>query len=254
MQLFATARGPHVSAHRGFSAAAPENTLAALDRAAAAGATVAEIDVRLARDGHLVLMHDDSLDRTTNGSGRICDLPLEAIRRLDAGSWFGRDFAGEPVPTLDEALQRCAGRLGLLVEIKTLAVSDSRLVGAVIDSVIRNDAQEAVALASFDHPTLAEIHRRQPVWPLEMIYHCRLVDTVHAARACGATLVSMEPEYCVAEDVAILHQAGIAVLTTVLSEQHGQELLACGVDFIESHDVELAVRVARTGRNRAIAV
>ena len=90
--------GPFISAHRGYSAAAPENTIAALEAARLAGATVAEIDVRLCRDGELVLMHDATIDRTTDGSGPVGALSLAELRRLDAGSWFDRKFAGTPVP------------------------------------------------------------------------------------------------------------------------------------------------------------
>jgi glycerophosphoryl diester phosphodiesterase len=254
MQLLVTAGAvPFVSAHRGFSARAPENTLAALERAAAAGATVAEIDVQLTRDSHLVLMHDLTVDRTTDGKGRVADLTLAQIRPLDAGRWFGRDFVGERVPTLDEALQCCAGRMGLLVELKTLEHRDPRIVDAVIRAVAANDARDRAVIASFDHPTLASIHRRAPDLALEMIHHCHLVDTVHAARDCGALLVSVEPEYCVADDVAALHAAGIAVLTTVLSEEHGRELCAQGLDFLESDNVELAVRAASQGAMRRSA-
>jgi hypothetical protein len=94
--------------------------------------------------------------------------------------------------------------------------------------------------AGFDHVTLAEIHRRQPQFRLEMILHCRLADHVNAARAAGSILVSHEPEYCVKSDVAEMHAAGIAVLTTLLSKEHGRELLDMGVDFFESDNAQLA--------------
>src|SRR6202011_2274199 len=95
MELLRTAgRPPFTSAHRGHSTGAPANTRAALDAAWRAGATVAEIDVRMTRDGELVLLHDRTLDRTTTGDGPASACTLPELEQLDAGGWFGRAFAG----------------------------------------------------------------------------------------------------------------------------------------------------------------
>ncbi len=102
--------GVIVVAHRGSVHLAPENTLAAIEKAIEQGADLIEIDIRQTRDGHLVLMHDATVDRTTDGSGRVADMTLAQIKRLDAGSWFHPRFAGERVPTLAEALQAMEGR------------------------------------------------------------------------------------------------------------------------------------------------
>jgi glycerophosphoryl diester phosphodiesterase len=243
-------RPPFTSAHRGHSAAAPENTLAALDAAWRAGATVAEIDVRMSRDGQLVLMHDRTLDRTTNGRGAVSAMTAAELGRLDAGSWFGPAFAGEPIPRLDTVLAWARGRIGLLVELKIFPERDPRYLPRVIDTFRALDVAAGSAIASFDHRVLAAVHAAEPAWPIEMIYNARLADPVAAARACGATLVSLEPEFCLAEDVAAMHQAGLAVLTTVLSLEHAAELDAMGVDFIEADDAGLlqsAVALSQAG-------
>src|SRR5271156_1995633 len=91
-------------AHRGASGHAPENTLAAFRKAIAQGVAFIETDLQLTRDTHLVAIHDDTVNRTTNGQGAVHDLSLEEIRKLDAGSWFGSEFAGERIPTLEEIL------------------------------------------------------------------------------------------------------------------------------------------------------
>ncbi|MEX2187098.1 MAG: glycerophosphodiester phosphodiesterase family protein [Pirellulales bacterium] len=112
---------PHrveIISHRGNSCCAPENTLAAIDAAFNAGASHMEIDVRLTADGVAVLMHDDALDRTTNGTGNVASMTLAQLKQVDAGSWFGPDFAGTTVPTLAEALQTAAGRGRLLLDVK----------------------------------------------------------------------------------------------------------------------------------------
>lgn len=86
-------------AHRGASGYAPENTLAAFDKAIELGADMIETDVRQTKDGHLVLFHDPSVKRTTNGQGLVSELTLAELKALDAGSWFGREFAGQRIPT-----------------------------------------------------------------------------------------------------------------------------------------------------------
>src|SRR5215813_5859761 len=91
---------PFTSAHRGFSTIAPENTMPALEAAWKAGATVAEIDVRLSRDGELVLMHDRGLERTTDGRGPVSEMSWAELQRLDAGRWFTDSFAGTRIPSL----------------------------------------------------------------------------------------------------------------------------------------------------------
>ena len=105
---------PFTSAHRGFSTAAPENTIAALDAAWKAGATAVEIDVRLSSDGELLLMHDRDVKRTTNGRGPVSELSWAELQRLDAGSWFGERFTGERIPSLEEVLTWARGKVGLL--------------------------------------------------------------------------------------------------------------------------------------------
>jgi len=110
---------PAVIGHRGAAARAPENTLAGFRAAKALGCRWVEFDVRLTADNALVVCHDDALARTTGARGSISQLPLAAIRALDAGNWFAPEFTGEPVPTLDETLTLCAELgLGTNVEIK----------------------------------------------------------------------------------------------------------------------------------------
>jgi glycerophosphoryl diester phosphodiesterase len=113
---------PPVIGHRGAAGAAPENTLAGIRKARELGATWIEFDVKLTKDGHAILFHDDCLERTTDGRGAVAATTLADFRRLDAGSWFGAAFRGEPVPTFEQALALCADLgLGINVEIKPCA-------------------------------------------------------------------------------------------------------------------------------------
>ncbi|UUP15651.1 glycerophosphodiester phosphodiesterase [Nitratireductor thuwali] len=109
---------PLVVCHRGASHHAPENTFAAADKAIELGADYVELDVRESADGVLYVMHDRTVDRTTNGSGQIAAMSSAEIDRLDAGSWFGSDFAGEKVPRLSDYLVNLKGRAGAYIEIK----------------------------------------------------------------------------------------------------------------------------------------
>ena len=109
---------PLVIAHRGASAAAPENTIAAFERAIADGADAIELDVHLSRDDHPVVIHDETLERTTDGSGSVRAHTMRELKRLDAGAWRGPAFAGQRLQTLQEVLERFRGRTRFWIELK----------------------------------------------------------------------------------------------------------------------------------------
>ncbi|HKW54244.1 MAG TPA: glycerophosphodiester phosphodiesterase family protein, partial [Stellaceae bacterium] len=112
-------RWPRIIGHRGAALTAPENTLAGFCMAAALNVEWVEFDVRLTSDGRCILLHDDTLDRTTNGRGPVSRLTFDEVRRLDAGSWFSPDFAGQPVPGLEETIGLLAQlNVGAVVELK----------------------------------------------------------------------------------------------------------------------------------------
>jgi glycerophosphoryl diester phosphodiesterase len=118
-------------AHRGYSAAYPENTLVAEGAAFAAGADLVEIDLQKTSDGAVVILHDDTLDRTTDGSGLVADHTLADLAPLDAGSWFAPEFAGEPIPTLDQALGAAIGEGPLLLDQKSGLTFGSEIASAL---------------------------------------------------------------------------------------------------------------------------
>ncbi|MCL6609799.1 MAG: glycerophosphoryl diester phosphodiesterase, partial [Geminicoccaceae bacterium] len=159
---------PRVIAHRGASSRAPENTLAAFRSAREAGAAMVELDARLARDGVLVVIHDSTLDRTTDGHGRVIETDSAEIRRLDAGSWFDPRFRGERVPTLEEALALLA-RLGLAVNVELKAdPGEERRTGAeaarLVERVWPADGPP-VLISSFEEDALAAARREAPELP-----------------------------------------------------------------------------------------
>ncbi len=125
-------RAVDVIAHRGASEYAPENTLAAFAMAEEMGADWIELDCRLTRDGEVIVMHDDTLDRTTNGSGYVREASLHEIKQLDAGAWFEDKWRGERVPTLEQALAQAKWKVGVYIEIKDTA-DDAPLISDIFD-------------------------------------------------------------------------------------------------------------------------
>ncbi len=143
-------------AHRGASGdgLAPENTLTAIEKAIEIGVDAVEIDVHLTADGEVVVIHDRTVDRTTNGSGPVDQMTLAELKRLDAGSWFTREFAGERVPTLQEVLDLVGWRALLLIEAKTEEAAERAV------TIIRSmRAQSRVVMQSFLGPAVRSINR-----------------------------------------------------------------------------------------------
>lgn len=152
-------------AHRGFSGKAPENTLAYHSMAIAMPYVHwMEIDVQLSKDGVPVVIHDYTLDRTTNGHGKVKNMDWEYIRRLDAGSWKGRSFQGERVPSLEEVLSLASGRLRLNIELKTVGDMYPGIEKTVTDLISAKGMRDDVILTSFDTGALKKSRKLIPVF------------------------------------------------------------------------------------------
>ena len=142
-------------AHRGASSYAPENTFAAYDKALAMSVNHVELDVHLTRDGHIVVIHDDTVDRTTDAQGRVADFTLDELRSMDAGSWFASEYAGERIRSLGETLEHYKGRLHFHIEIKQREVTGG-LARRTIDMVRGYDLTDSVTITSFRKEWLEE--------------------------------------------------------------------------------------------------
>lgn len=162
-----------VQAHRGASAIAPENTIAAFRAAAEAGAKWVELDVALSADGTLMVIHDDSVDRTSSGKGSLGALTSAEIGALDGGAWFDPRFAGERIPTLAEAIA-ALGELGLSanVEIKQHAHHKSldQLVRSVQAEIARRAPTTRIMISSFDAEALKAMHALEPELEMAMLW------------------------------------------------------------------------------------
>ena len=152
---------PWIIGHRGYRAKYPENTLAAFQAAIAAGARMIELDVALSRDRHLVVIHDATLERTTNGHGFVADFSLAELKQLDAGSWFHADFADQHLPELSEVLDLAKGRVFVNIEIKSHAYEPHHPPDAIEKQVValvkQKKVADAVLISSFDCNILKQL-------------------------------------------------------------------------------------------------
>ena len=171
MNLFLQPRSqPLIIAHRGSSAHAPENTLAAFQLAAEQGADAIELDVDLTRDGHAIIMHDATIDRTTDGSGAVNALTLEEIRRVDAGAWKSAAFKGERVPLLAEVFAAVGQRVLINVEVKSTSLRSNGVEAKVAALVQQHDLFERVIISSFNPFALRRIKQIEPRLACGLLY------------------------------------------------------------------------------------
>jgi glycerophosphoryl diester phosphodiesterase len=227
-------------AHRGLSARAPENTLAALRLAVMERADALEWDVQASADGVPILLHDDTLDRTTNGSGRADALSLAELRSLDAGSWFDRSYAGQPIPSLAEALAFAAGRRGRIYpELK--AGMGASVVGRVVDEIDAAGWSRGATVISLDWEALAEVRRRGSLRLGFIVERAEDFDrAVALAREDGNAIVDPDRRVLLEEPerAARATAQGVPLATwTVNDAAEASALLAMGVGGLTTDDV-----------------
>jgi glycerophosphoryl diester phosphodiesterase len=215
---------PLIIAHRGDSAHRPENTLASFASALEVGADIVELDVQLTKDARLAVIHDPTVDRTTDGTGPVRELTLQELRALSAGypARFGSAYAGERVPTLEEVLGFLKGRARALIEIKRESISDDAQGGVealCVEAVRRAHMSGDVALISFDARALVRCRELGPEVKRGHIFHRATADEVVAgARAVECDLVMPEKAMLSDELVRLAKQARLNVATWVVDE------------------------------------
>lgn len=223
-----------VAAHRGDRSVAPENTLPAVQAALDGSFDYVEVDVGLTSDGHAVLLHDETLDRTTDGAGPLAAHTLAQVRELDAGAWYGPEYAGTRVATVDEflALLATSAKRGL-VELKgawTPAAAE-----ALAASVHAHGLADRLAVASFDARSLALIQDAAPQLPRMAVLRALPHDTVAAARSLGVRGIIASGKAVLGAPHVIqeLHDAGLRIAVYTLNDDvKWQNALDLGVDGI----------------------
>jgi len=221
-----------VIAHRGDSAHRPENTLASFASALELGAQLVEFDVQLTRDGHPVVLHDPTLDRTTSGRGPVADRTLAEVRALSAGypSRFGDAYAGERVPTLTEALAFLRGRARVMVELKRESVRDDphdSVEARAVAEVRRTGMVGEVAFLSFERRALLRCLEQAPEVPRGHVFYRATPDeVVRGAREVECDIVMPEKGMLTDELYQVVRAAGLKLATWVVDDP--EELRALG--------------------------
>ena len=224
-------------AHRGASTHAPENTLAAFQLAADQGADGIEFDAKVSRDGVVVILHDATVDRTTDGTGRVSTLSLAELKHLDAGAKFNSKFAGERIPTLEEIFDAVSDRLILNIELTNYASRDDELELKVIDLVARRNLADRVMVSSFNPLSLRKVKQAAPHIVCGLLYSPD--NPIYLRQTWGAPLIpdleARHPEYSLvdADFVRKCHARGQKVnVWTVNEEADMWRMIEAGVDAI----------------------
>ena len=234
--------------HRGASAYAPENTLAAFNLAFDMGADGVELDVSLTKDRVPVIIHDDRVDRTTDGRGAVRDLTLAEIKRLDAGAKFDAKFRGEKIPTLAEVLST-AGKRGIVnIELKSGTLSNVGLEVVAIARVIEETgAADRVIVSSFNHFALHRMHALIPRVPLGLLYFNRVpISYPQEALRPLARPTALHPRFVVVTPQFMRWARGkhYQVNTWTVDEpEEMRRLIALGVDSIMTNKPDVLCHV-----------
>ncbi|WP_017349973.1 glycerophosphodiester phosphodiesterase [Pantoea sp. A4] len=233
---------PHIVAHRGGGKLAPENTLAAIDVGAEYGHTMIEFDAKLSQDNHIFLLHDDTLDRTSDGWGVAGDLPWNKLQQLDAGGWYSATFSGERLPELAAVAARCLQH-GMManIEIKPTTGVETE-TGRQVAQAARQlwQGQTDPLLSSFSYEALEAAMQAEPDLPRGLLldeWHDNWEEMTSALKCVS---LHLNHRLLNAERTAAIKQAGLRILVyTVNSPERASELLAWGVDAICTDRIDI---------------
>jgi glycerophosphoryl diester phosphodiesterase len=235
-------------AHRGASSLAPENTMAAFRKAVELGADGIELDVQMTKDGKLVVIHDEQLDRTTNGKGFVKDFTLAEIKDLDAGSWFSDGYKGERIPTLEEVISEFSGvNLFYDIELKSGVILYPGIEEKVIKLIENQKLIDNAVISSFNHYSLVDCKEINPEIKTGVLYVAGLYEPWNYAEALGCYSVhplfyGLKPEI-----VMGLKLTGYAIFAwTVNDIKHMAGLMRGGIDAIIT-DRPQDFKIAREG-------
>lgn len=226
---------PKIVAHRGGGKLAPENTLAAIDIGAHYGHTMIEFDAKLSQDGQIFLLHDDTLERTSNGWGIAGDLRWDQLVNVDAGSWFSDQFAGEPLPLLSQVAERCLQH-GMMANIEIKPTTGLEYeTGTAVAIAARGlwQRQTAPLLSSFAIEALQAAQQAAPELPRGLLLDSWREDWLALTTELGCVSIHLNHKLLDESRVAMLKAAGLHILVyTVNSPARAAQLLQWGVDAI----------------------
>ncbi len=215
-----TTRGarPFLIAHRGASAGAPEHTIAAYEAAIRAGADALELDVRLSADDQLVVIHDETLERTTSGRGRVRARTLRELKRLDAGRWFGRAFRGQRIQTLSEVIERFRDRAAFGVELKGGSDFYPGIEERLVGLLQIYEVTDRTLVVSYDHHALLRCRALDPDVRTSAAVVGRLLDPSALAPPGTLNAISLQADLLTERDVAACRAAGLECYVWVVND------------------------------------
>ncbi len=207
-----------VMAHRGYSSKAPENTMPAFELALEAGSGGIELDVHLTKDGEVVVIHDHTLDRTTDGKGPVESFTMAELKELDAGSWFSPEFRGAKLPTLREVLELIKDH-NVLLNVETKAALGFEQLNEKLAPLLDEYAMwEKTIISSFNHYALVHIKAIRPQARTGILYNCALVNPWVYAKSIGASALHAHHKTAIAELVQAAQQNGMMVNVWTVDE------------------------------------
>lgn len=227
-------------AHRGATGYAPENTIAAFNLAVEMKADYIEIDVQRSKDGELVVIHDTTVDRTTDGTGKIGNLTFEQLRSLDAGSWKGEQFVGESISTFEEILDLYHGKIGILIELKAPELYpgiEEQVSKALKVRNLDKPQNEKIIIQSFNFESMKKVNQLLPKVPIGVLTSNRADTTLEALQEFSTYADWFNPSYGIVtvELVNQIHSLGMQIGSwTVRSQEAADLLFEMGVDAIIS--------------------
>lgn len=236
-----------VIAHRGFSGAAPENTMASFRKAIDAGSDMLELDVHLSKDGEVVVIHDESVAKTTNGQGRIVDFTLKELKKLDAGSWFGPQFSGERIPTLKEVLEVAKGKILVNIEIKNPTHGRyfiTELTDRAWQEVIKAEMVQQVIFSSFNPSALERIREKTPRGRVALLYHKPWESLREVTGGDSYAILNLRNIHLTKSKIAKIRQAGMQVnVYTVNPEEEMEQFVQWEVDGIITNHPDRLIKI-----------
>lgn len=225
-------------AHRGATGYAPENTMAGFDLAVKMKADYIEIDLQRSKDGKLVVIHDTTVDRTTDGTGKVGDLTFEQLRSLDAGSWKAEQFAGEQIPTFEEILDRYHGKIGILIELKAPELYpgiEEQVAAALKERNLHKPQNEKIILQSFNFESMKKMDKLLPKVPIGVLTSNRSHTTAEALQEFSTYADWFNPSYGIVTEELVNHVHALDMQIgswTVRSQEAADFLFDMGVDAI----------------------
>lgn len=224
---------PLVIGHRGAASIAPENTWASFRTAIEEGADGIELDIHLSADGKLIVIHDDTVDRTTDGSGEVWKMTAEELRKLDAGAWFDERFRGERLPLLEEVFALVPP--GLLINIEIKGSYGGKLEEELSRMLDAEGRSHRVVVSSFDHKILQRLKRLRPATAIGLLYSANPVTHLGLTTGMQGEVTSFHPHHRLIgeSDITELRRAGYAVYPyTPNREEDWRRLVRAGASGI----------------------